>query len=1134
MDSPKKPQRLQLSKPEDDNDNNLPEKRSPISSRIWQEEDPTCNPGFSGEDRSMRNFCIRLQSDHDFMEGSFSFDLDGDSILGAKRENFVEPLSRLPVQDPKHGETSINKESRHSDFNTIGTGDSEFQCKRSQECPNTTSVETTQKDNLLECKRECKTDEGKQHSLSTLISQQPNSDNDVTGEGHSSESLLIESKATKVPEQNLEQVSFYEKHLDLESSTCSVIHAESKEKNISQSSHEIHGIEPDTKETPKNVPGSESYSMEIKAIKEQVLPNTSSDNSKDLSLADKNSEEAVTKSFRQDTEAKTNHEKASLVSKEEGTSLNESNQNTNAIADQATHRSIAVSPIAPPEGNQSFTFQTATRIPEASNIQYRTVAVSPFVLGEGSSSFLFQSGTATNIQYKSVAVSPIVPSEGCSSFTFQRGIDTQESSKVQCRSIAVSPIVPPEGSSSFTFQSGLGTQENSNVQYRSVAVSPIAPPEGSTSFTFQSGMGTQENSNVQYRSVAVSPIVPPEGSTSFAFQSGMGTQEKLNVQHRSVAVSPIVPPDGSSSFIFQSGMGTQETSNVHYRSVAVSPIIPPEGNSSLFFQTGMGTQELSRVQHRSVAVSPFVPSDGSSSFTFQSEHNSQPAPNHTGSSNISKAYTFELAPPNQGVGAETRAECRSIAVSPIVPPDESTFTFQMQKIPSNMETGYHKDSLDLLPKTYSFELTPPNQDVGIQADTRAECVSVAVSPIIPPDASSSFIFQSDQKQQEWSCNENKPDYELLTPKNQESGSKAYTTVQYVSVAVSPIVPPEGSSTFSFISERAAADQSRSKEGQCVDNLSTTCSLELISPAQDNRVEYKSVAVSPIVPPEESSFTFQSENKKDDPCSITHGKDNFNKSCSFSFKPPTQDIGVQTDNISEFVSIAVSPFVFSQGPGTFTFQTEGKQQELSLKQQDQAKENKSCQIRDFGTQTDNTVQCTSIAVSPFIPAEGSSFQFQTESPCQSFLNTACSHVLEKPVMKDAEMQVSFSAEMKSVATDPMTPIRKSPQTSYPEVQVKAKGDHPEPVREVSWDEKGMTWEVYGASMEVEVLGMAIQKHLEKQIEEHGRQKVMTPQNTRGSSVRGASVRSEGKRQPGTFRTFFHRRPRCCSGAGPAVE
>lgn len=78
----------------------------------------------------------------------------------------------------------------------------------------------------------------------------------------------------------------------------------------------------------------------------------------------------------------------------------------------------------------------------------------------------------------------------------------------------------------------------------------------------------------------------------------------------------------------------------------------------------------------------------------------------------------------------------------------------------------------------------------------------------------------------------------------------------------------------------------------------------------------------------------------------------------------------------------------------------------------------------------------------------------------------------------------AAETRSVATGPMTPQAAAPP-AFPEVRVRpgsalaaavAPPEPSEPVRDVSWDEKGMTWEVYGAAMEVEVLGMAIQKHL----------------------------------------------------------
>ncbi|NXX54171.1 GRIN1 protein, partial [Scopus umbretta] len=190
-------------------------------------------------------------------------------------------------------------------------------------------------------------------------------------------------------------------------------------------------------------------------------------------------------------------------------------------------------------------------------------------------------------------------------------------------------------------------------------------------------------------------------------------------------------------------------------------------------------------------------------------------------------------------------------------------------------------------------------------------------------------------------------------------------------------------------------------------------------------------------------------------------------------------------------------------------------------------------QDMGTQVDSRASLVSVALSPMSPPSGAAaFTFPKRET-----GSAAPLRLE-PSKKDAEMQVSMPVETRSVATGPMTPVAKSPQASYPEVHVKGTvvEEAPEPIREVSWDEKGMTWEVYGASMEVEVLGMAIQKHLEKQIEEHGRQVVMTPQSTRTGSIKGAPSKGEAKRQPSIFRALLQnvRRPRCCSRAGPAME
>ncbi|XP_060935276.1 G protein-regulated inducer of neurite outgrowth 1 [Limanda limanda] len=171
-----------------------------------------------------------------------------------------------------------------------------------------------------------------------------------------------------------------------------------------------------------------------------------------------------------------------------------------------------------------------------------------------------------------------------------------------------------------------------------------------------------------------------------------------------------------------------------------------------------------------------------------------------------------------------------------------------------------------------------------------------------------------------------------------------------------------------------------------------------------------------------------------------------------------------------------------------------------------------------------VQCVSAATSPMTPPEGD-LAFYFPSPIGR-----CGAVGAGTT--DAEMQVGQLVEFRSVATAPMTP-RTPTATTFPEViqearteekiveevevkdeqveeevgckeeekkteekkkeaeeeedqtesincQEKDEENSEEPVQEVSWDEKGMTWEVYGAVLEVAVLGSAIQKHLEKQV------------------------------------------------------
>ncbi|XP_055080621.1 G protein-regulated inducer of neurite outgrowth 1 [Periophthalmus magnuspinnatus] len=107
---------------------------------------------------------------------------------------------------------------------------------------------------------------------------------------------------------------------------------------------------------------------------------------------------------------------------------------------------------------------------------------------------------------------------------------------------------------------------------------------------------------------------------------------------------------------------------------------------------------------------------------------------------------------------------------------------------------------------------------------------------------------------------------------------------------------------------------------------------------------------------------------------------------------------------------------------------------------------------------------------------------------------------------------------------------------------------EPVQEVSWDEKGMTWEVYGAVVEVSVLGSAIQKHLDKQVKKQKKQTLppppplnpsatpvvpseASPRATGSGKGRGKRAEKTNRRRRNPFRQMMEniQQPHCCSRA-----
>ncbi|CAL8258479.1 unnamed protein product [Lota lota] len=100
----------------------------------------------------------------------------------------------------------------------------------------------------------------------------------------------------------------------------------------------------------------------------------------------------------------------------------------------------------------------------------------------------------------------------------------------------------------------------------------------------------------------------------------------------------------------------------------------------------------------------------------------------------------------------------------------------------------------------------------------------------------------------------------------------------------------------------------------------------------------------------------------------------------------------------------------------------------------------------------------------------------------------------------------------------------------------RGSLKSPVKEVKWDAEGMTWEVYGASVDPEELGLAIQRHLELQIKETAsRAAKLSRQGTATSrhSCAGANGKECGKKRGRVILGSF-RPPACCARTTTAVD
>ncbi|NXB67402.1 GRIN3 protein, partial [Struthidea cinerea] len=108
-------------------------------------------------------------------------------------------------------------------------------------------------------------------------------------------------------------------------------------------------------------------------------------------------------------------------------------------------------------------------------------------------------------------------------------------------------------------------------------------------------------------------------------------------------------------------------------------------------------------------------------------------------------------------------------------------------------------------------------------------------------------------------------------------------------------------------------------------------------------------------------------------------------------------------------------------------------------------------------------------------------------------------------------------------------------STPAMEARVQVKQSKHIRDVVWDEQGMTWEVYGASLDPESLGIAIQNHLQRQIREH--EKLIRAQNNQTRKSISSDTSSNKKlkgRQHNVFQSMLQnfRRPNCCVRPAPS--
>ncbi|NXH22854.1 GRIN3 protein, partial [Bucco capensis] len=143
--------------------------------------------------------------------------------------------------------------------------------------------------------------------------------------------------------------------------------------------------------------------------------------------------------------------------------------------------------------------------------------------------------------------------------------------------------------------------------------------------------------------------------------------------------------------------------------------------------------------------------------------------------------------------------------------------------------------------------------------------------------------------------------------------------------------------------------------------------------------------------------------------------------------------------------------------------------------------------------------------------------------------------QQPGLQAKESRCELHTAALCASAQALPNLGENKKQPIPAMEAKVQVKQSKHVRDVVWDEQGMTWEVYGASLDPESLGIAIQNHLQRQIREH--EKLIRAQNNQTRKSISSDTSSNKKlkgRQHNMFQSMLQnfRRPNCCVRPAPS--